>query len=255
MGSNVISKTFKILRAFTDEKNEWGVNELSRHLEMPVSSLHRMITTLKQEYILEYSEQTNKYRIGIDFIRMASIISSNVNINKIVRPYLESLSTELHHSIYFAMYYSQYKKLSFIDSVKSSSALQYVLDLGVLEPIHIAASGKTILAYLSNLEVAAVLESEKVSVSEKNEILEELARIRSQGYAITANERKKGAMSIGSPIFNSSGEVIGSVICVIPISDYKKELENQYIKKVKDAAEDISYSLGYLGKPMERLPN
>lgn len=245
MRSNVISKTFKILRAFTDEKNEWGVNELSRHLEIPVSSLHRMITTLKQEHILEYSEHTKKYRIGIDFIRMASIISANVDIKKIVRPYLEKLSSQIHHSVYFAMYYPQYKKLSFLDSVKSFSALQYVLDLGVLEPIHVAASGKTILAHLSDTEISAVLEAEKVPADEKSKILNELELIRTQHYAITANERKHGAMSIGAPIFDADKEVIGSVICVIPISNYKKELENQYINQVKNTAEAISYSLGY----------
>ncbi|MFS0646710.1 IclR family transcriptional regulator [Siminovitchia sp. 179-K 8D1 HS] len=248
MKSNVISKTFTILRAFTDEKNEWGVNELSRHLKMPVSSLHRMISMLKDEHILEYSDVTNKYRVGTDFIRMASIISTNVDVKKVARPYLESLSKELHHSVYFALYYPQHKKLSFVDSVKSSFALQYVLEIGVLEPVHIAASGKTILAHLTQSDISAIFEAEAVSEEERLKISKELKQIKSLGYAITANERKKGAMSVGAPVFDASNKVIGSIICVVPIGDYKEEFEAHYIEKVKEAAENISYSLGYLKK-------
>lgn len=248
MNSNVISKTFTILRAFTDVQNEWGVNELSRHLKMPVSSLHRMITMLKDEHILEFSEVTNKYRVGTDFIRMASIISTNVDVKKVARPYLESLSKGLHHSVYFSLYYPQHKKLSFVDSVKSSFALQYVLEIGVLEPVSIAASGKTILAFLPDDDVKAVLEMESVSEKDWAALRKELGQIRSQGYAITANERKQGAMSIGAPVFDAANKVIGSIICVIPVGDYEKDNEALYIEKVKEAAENISYSLGYLKK-------
>lgn len=253
MSSNVISKTFTILRAFTDVQNEWGVNELSRHLKMPVSSVHRMISTLKDEHILEYSEVTNKYRVGTDFIRMASIISNNVDVKRVARPYLEGLASEVHHSVYFALYSPQHKKMSFIDVVKSIYALQYILDIGVLEPVHIAASGKTILAYLPKNEIEEILDLEDQTGVEREEIMEELKVIKNQGYAITSNERKKGAMSVGAPVFNASDKVIGSVICVMPIGEYQEELEPHYIEKVKQAAEDISYSFGYLKKGGETV--
>lgn len=245
MNSNVISKTFSILRAFTDIQNEWGVNELSRYLKMPVSSTHRMISMLKDEHILEYSELTNKYRVGSDFIRMASIVSTNVDVKRVARPQLESLASDLRHSVYFGLYYPQHTKLSFVDSVKSSFALQYVLEIGVLQPIHVAASGKTILAYLLDSEIEDVLDKEGESQDKRNEIKEELKKIKSQGYAITANERKEGALSIGAPIFDARSKVIGSIICVIPIGDYQKELEGSYIEKIKEAALNISYKLGY----------
>ena len=132
MKTNVISKTFTLLRAFTDQQAEWGVNELSRYLGMPVSSVHRTISLLKNEHILEYSDKTGKYKIGTEMIRMASIIHANADIKKVARPFLKKLSSELNESIYFSLYYPQHKKLSFIDSEKSSNALQFVLDEGIL---------------------------------------------------------------------------------------------------------------------------
>jgi DNA-binding IclR family transcriptional regulator len=245
MKQNVISKTFTLLRAFIDKQTEWGVNELSRYLEMPVSSVHRMLATLRNENIVEYSELTGKYKIGLDLIRMATVISTKVDVKKIARPHLIKLSRELHHSVYFALYYPHHRKLSFVDSIKSSHALQYVLEIGVLEPIHVAASGKSILAHLSESEINEVLKSEVESETESERIGAELKYIKEQGYAITAHERKKGALSVGAPVFDASENVIGSIICVIPVVDYQEEYESFYVQCVKKAAEDISFSMGY----------
>ncbi|WP_085990906.1 IclR family transcriptional regulator [Oceanobacillus senegalensis] len=246
MKQGVISKTFKILRSFTDKKNEWGVNELSRYLDMPVSTVHRILSTLKNEHIVEYSELTGKYKLGPEMIRMASIISAKVDIKRIAYSHLFELSIDLDHSVYFAQYYSHYRKLAFVDCVKSKNALQYVLEIGVLQPIHVAASGKNILAYLEESEINEILEGEVELESDRNKVRDELKQIKNQGYAITSNERKMGALSVGAPVFDVSGEIIGSVICVFPISDYEKEKESKYIQRVKKAAKDISHSMGYV---------
>ncbi|MBM4763218.1 IclR family transcriptional regulator [Bacillus sp. B15-48] len=245
MKQNVVSKTFAILRAFTDKQYEWGVNELSRHLEMPVSTVHRLLSLLKEEKVLEYSEKTAKYRIGPDFIRMASIISSQIDVKKYARSFLVELSRNLKHSVYFALYFPQERKLSFVESIKSLHALQFVLEIGTLEPIHVASSGKSILAYLSEDEIHAVLAENVESELEREKIQEELKKIKAQGFAITANERKKGAQSISAPVFDASGVVIGSIICVMPVSDYEHEKESYYVSCIKKAADDLSYSLGY----------
>src|SRR5699024_5091314 len=90
--SNVISKSLLVLRSFTDVKKEWGVNELARYLDMPVSSLHRILTILKDEGILAFSTNTQKYNIGLEMIRLSSIVFSDLDIKNIAKPFMESLS-------------------------------------------------------------------------------------------------------------------------------------------------------------------
>lgn len=245
LGNNVISKTIKLLKAFTDNQSEWGVNELARFLEIPVSSVHRMMKILRSEKILEYSDITKKYQVGEELIRMSSIIIANSDIKNIARPYLENISRVTGKSAYLSQYYKQHKKLAFIDCVRSSSALQYILSIGVLEPIHIAASGKTILAFLDTETVEHILDRERIFGESRNELIKELGKIREDGYAITYNERKEGALSIGAPIFDATNEVIGSVICVSPIIEYNREHEEVYTKNVIENAKNISYFLGY----------
>lgn len=243
--SNLIVKTLSVLKAFTDEKAEWGVNELSRHMDYPVSSLHRILKTLREEGILQIHPQSGKYTFGIELIRISSIVQSKSDIKTITKPFLEKLSETLNQSIYLALYYPDKKKLSFIHNIRSSHAVQYLLELGVFQPIHIAASGKAILSFLTNDEIEAVLDAEEIPLSDRQVIWEEVNWIRTHGYSITSSERKKHSIGIGAPIFDASNKVIGSIICAIPEHFYTQDDEEFIVQNIVQESTNISRNLGY----------
>jgi len=243
--ANVISKTFAVLRAFTDVQMEWGVHELSRHLNIPASSLHRMLKMLKDEHVLQISPISGKYQFGPEMVRMAAIISVDVDIKKAAKPFMKRLSTTFNESVYLTQYHPQHKKLSFIDCVNSPKPLQYVLEMGVLQPVHIAASGKSILAFLEEREIEAVFELEGVAEGRREELYKELVKIREQGFCMTTNERKQGALSIGAPILDAAGKVIGSMIYTIPENRFDMREKEGIVKQVIEETRNISYALGY----------
>jgi DNA-binding IclR family transcriptional regulator len=233
------------MKAFTDVKMEWGVNELSRYVKIPVGSLHRHLGILKDENILKISPETGKYTIGNEFIRISTIVSSKAKIKDVALPFLENSANKLNQSIYLSIYHPKYRKLSFVESVLTSSALQYILEKGILQPIHIAASGKSILAYLNKYESETIIDEIGLDSKEIKVLKEELKTIRQEGYAMTSNERKEGALSIGAPIFNVSSTVIGSIIVVVPIINYKKSQKELLINEVKETAQLISHAIGF----------
>ncbi|HLR67562.1 MAG TPA: IclR family transcriptional regulator [Virgibacillus sp.] len=243
--SSVISKAFAILRAFADEKPAWGVNELARYLDIPASSLHRNLKILRQESILEISSQTGKYKIGPEFLRIASIVSSQVEIKNIAKPFLEDISSTFNESVYLGIYHPQHKKISFVEGIHSHNPLQYVLKIGALQPIHIAASGKTVLAFLENKEIQGIFEDENVGLAEQNRIRQDIQLVREQGFLVTLGERLVGASGTAAPIFNSTQKVIGCITCVIPLNHYNESPKKELAKRITEGAEKISRVLGY----------
>jgi len=244
--SNVISKSLLVLRSFTDVKKEWGVNELARYLDMPVSSLHRILTILKDEGILAFSTNTQKYNIGLEMIRLSSIVFSDLDIKNIAKPFMESLSETLNESIYLSLYHPDLKQMSFIESVHSSNnAFQYVLEIGVLHSIHIASSGKSILSFFRDEEIESIVEKQNMDVKDRQNLINELEEIRKNGYSFTFNERGIGAFGASAPIFDASQNVVGSLICVLPIKQFEKSKAPVICKELKRKAKEISYSLGY----------
>lgn len=245
--SSVILKTVQVLKAFTDIQTEWGVNELARHLEYPVSSLHRILKTLKDEEILQIHPQSGKYTFGSEIVRISSIVNSKSDIKVIAEPYLKRLSQTLDETIYLSLYYPQHKKLSFVHHVQSTAAIQYLLELGVMQPIHIAASGKAILSFLNNDEIEAIFENEKLEQTDRDAIWKDVELIRSQGYTFSVSERKQGSIGIGAPLFNATNKVFGSIICAIPANLFEQDRKDFIVENVVKEAANISRNLGYQG--------
>jgi DNA-binding IclR family transcriptional regulator len=243
--NNVISKTFAVLKAFTDEKKEWGVHELARYLSIPTSSLHRILKNLREENLLAISHENGKYSVGSEMVRISSIISSQVDIKKVAKPFIESLATTLNESIYLAQYNESHKKLAFIDKAQGSNVLQYVIEIGVLQPITVAASGKAILAFLDERERNEVFRIENIAEENSNKLLEEISEIRKAGFITTANERYQGSLSIGVPIFDASAKVVGSIIYTVPVDRFNRAEEEIIVNLLKQEAGNLSNSLGY----------
>ncbi|MDM5277436.1 IclR family transcriptional regulator C-terminal domain-containing protein [Paenibacillus silvae] len=143
-----------------------------------------------------------------------------------------------------AQYQEQYLKLSFILGLHSSNILQYRLELGILQPIHKGASGKAILVFLSDDKINEVLEQEGVPTSDAQQIWIDMEKIRSVDYSYTFSERKNESVGIGTPIFDATNKVVGSIISAIPLSLYKVETKQITIDKILETAREIPYHLG-----------
>jgi len=217
MSKNSISKTFEIIRAFTDEKPQWGVNELARFLDVPPSTLHRILKTLREENILTVDEDTKRYQIGEEMIRLSSIVSSRIGITNIASRPLKELAEEIGETIYLGIYQPKDLKLSFVDCFRSSvNSVQYVLDIGILQTLTLGASGKVILAHLPKETVEHIFLTEDVSFEQRDLISKQINFLKSKGYLYTENERNVSAFGISAPILSGKNGIVGSVSCVKP---------------------------------------
>ena len=246
MNNNSISKTFAVVRAFTDQQNQWGVNELARYLEVPPSSLHRILKTLREENILMVDENTKRYQIGEELIRLSSIVSSKMGIKQIAQSPLANLAEKVEESIYLGLYQPMHEKLAFIECFHSTkNAVQYVLEIGKLQTLARGASGKVILANLPRNKVKQIFDQEKIPEQQRERILEQIEFVHGNGYLITDNERNVDAFGLAAPIFKGTGDIVGCVCCVIPMKVFDEESLEFKVQNIMQTAKDISNLLGY----------
>ncbi|MFD1037327.1 IclR family transcriptional regulator [Virgibacillus byunsanensis] len=244
--NSVIEKAFTILFVFIDEQDEWGVRDLAKRLEYPTSTLHRMLRSLQDLGLLEYNSTTRKYEMGVELLRIGSVLSSKLDIKKLARPFLEQFVDEYKETICLVLYHRKTKKLMFVDQIIGPAPFQYVINLGELQPVPYGSSGKSILAFLESEEVEHILRIEDFSDDQKNNIRKELQTIRNNGVALSEGERVKGARGIAAPLFDSSGFPIGSVIFAAPIIQLEKDYETLLSLAIKEISTSISQKLGYV---------
>ena len=98
------------------------------------------------------------------------------------------------------------KKRLVVDEAVSPQNIKFSMGVGSAGPVYVGASGKLILAALSERDLHLLLDKIELvshgpnSITDKTVLLRELKKIREQGYAISYNELGKGAAVIAVPI-------------------------------------------------------
>lgn len=225
------------------------ITELGELLEVDKSTASRIMETLKQHDLVENVANTKKYRMGFRILHLGEQLRRRLNILDIAHPILCDVSNELQQSIHLCAYN---KGMAYIiDQVVSRVPYSMSATVGMIEPIHSSSVGKCILAYRGQEKIDALLENyeytpyTKYTITDRENLLEELEKIRERGYAIDNQEMFEGVRCIALPVFNYMNSVRYSIGISGPISMMTEEQVKVYVKKLGEAGRKISRGLGY----------
>jgi DNA-binding IclR family transcriptional regulator len=94
-----VERAIAILKSFSPEKPERGVNELSRELGLHRSTVSRLMQTLEQGGLLSRNPKTERYHLGVDLIGLAVQVTSYRTVREVARPFLEQLAQTFQETI------------------------------------------------------------------------------------------------------------------------------------------------------------
>ena len=119
-----------------------------------------------------------------------------------------------------------------------------IVETGRPHALHIDASGKAFLAFLSadqQQEYLAQLDGEGADV---DAIKASLAEVRERGYAVSFGERLQGAVAVAAPIRNRSGEP-EAVVSVCGPAERMGEKVLLASERLVTSVAEVSRKLGY----------
>jgi IclR family acetate operon transcriptional repressor len=160
---------------------------------------------------------------------------------------LEELCQESSETVFLAI--ARGDHVVYVDKVVSDLPIRMDASLGVGRPYNCTAVGKVLLADMMDEDIR-MLASEGVfekrtenSIIQVNELLNEIEKVREQGWAFDNAEFDISAQCIAAPIFNHDDEVIAAVTVSGP-SERLKPRKDNLIQLVKSTALAISKELG-----------
>ena len=174
-----------------------GVRELAGRLGVSPSTAHRLITDLEKLGLVRRAENGQSYRLGLEFLRLAWLTTGRYPSQELALGVLQDLVAQTGESAFSSLYDGQRQQMMFTSTVESSHPLRYSLPLQQWMPLHGGASGLAILAFLPE-EVQREVANKPLAqltphtVTDPEALLERLAQVRRDGYAITRGERIDG---------------------------------------------------------------
>ncbi|HBY57315.1 MAG TPA: hypothetical protein DEG96_05580, partial [Candidatus Atribacteria bacterium] len=143
-----INKGLDVLEFLSANDGEIGIVEISNQLNMGLSTVHRILATLKSRNYIIQNPKTAKYRLGIKLFELGCEVQSTKNLIKMVRPYLRELSRITNETANLAIL--EDKEVIYLDTIESSETLRTEIRQGTRTPAHCTALGKCLLAFLTD---------------------------------------------------------------------------------------------------------
>lgn len=247
-GLSSVHNALRLLKQFTAEDPVRGVSELAQQLGMAKSTTHRLLTTLKIEGFVRRTED-GYYALGLSLWELGACMIQGLQLREVAHPVLEELRNQTRETTHLGVLDGN--EVVYIDRVESGSMLTLFRRIGHRMPAHATSTGKAILAYSAPEIVSRVLgpglrEVGPRTITSEPAFQAVLARVRLDGYSQSFEESERGAASVGAPVFDHAGNVVGAVSVAVPVARLPKGIfPPELPRQVRAAADRISRTIGH----------
>jgi len=254
-GLSSVRNAARLLKVFLSREESIGVSELARRLDLGKSTVHRLLTTLAAEGLIEQDHATGGYRLGLVVFELGEAVRVHLDLHAAAGPVLASLREQTGESSQVGVLDGA--QVVYVDRLESSQSLRLFTETGRRVPAHCTSSGKVLLAHLPEADLTALLASMDLTahtphtVTEPAALRSELDRVRRRGWSEAVNERELGVASVAAPVRDSSGTVVAAISIGAPVIRLAAARRRELGALVVEAGEAVSRRLGWV--PEDRL--
>ncbi|MGI6286638.1 IclR family transcriptional regulator [Neomoorella humiferrea] len=244
-----MAKALTILDLLAAHQGDMSLGEIARALDLPKSTLHGLLATLRDFGYLEQSPFDGRYRLGVRLFEIGNIVANNWDVRKVAAPHIQKLVDELEETVHLVVL--DKGEVLYIDKRESRQSLRIVSQVGMRLPAHCTGVGKVLLAYLHPSEVKRIIATKGLArytrhtITDPRQLEAELAKIREMGYAVDNEEIMDSLRCVAAPIRDHNGKVCAAVSVSGPVARLEGEKFRLAVEQVVRTAAEISAGLGY----------
>lgn len=245
----VLEKTMRLLSRFDASHPEWGVTELSRDLGINKSTISKILSTLEFHRYVTQNPENRKYRLGLRFFEIGSLVADQMDLQKVALRFMEELNRKVEETVHLVV--MDNFEIVYINKVESPQSLRIGTRVGGRLPAYCTGVGKVLLAALSPEELKLYLRKYPLkrftanTITQAEKLKAALEEIRLLGYAMDNEEFSEGLMCVAAPIYNYSQKVIAATSISGPTKRMREKNIEELIVQIKTMANQISRELGY----------
>jgi IclR family KDG regulon transcriptional repressor len=246
---NPLHKVFAILETVVAKQATGATySDILTRLDLPKSTVHRLLKDLVDIGYLNYDLQTKRYAGSFRLAELGSEVISKFQLRKHVRPFLTELHRETEHTSNLAILDGTTGV--FIDKIEARDfGIKLFSEVGKTFPLYCTGLGKVLLAHSPEKLLYRLLERPLDAITDKTItdptlLKEELSRIREQGYALDNEEITRGILCVAAPVFGYNREIMAAISIAFPAYIEKDRKITKEINAIKKYSGLISQSLG-----------
>ena len=245
-------RALEILEILGTNKQGLRHGEISHALNIPKSSLTKLLSSLLVKDYLTIDRASGTYAIGPRVLSLANSYLAGLDIVRIAQPVVRDVMIKTGESASL-MIRSGHEGL-IVCKENSSHIVIARFSIGTRVPLYATAGGKAILAFISEEGVDRYISSVELirltatTITNPEDLRQELKMIREGGLARCNGEQYEDLIAIAAPVFNWDGRVVASIGTPFPKMRSNAESEEIIEGVLREASREISRKLGLNGK-------
>ncbi|HEU4567071.1 MAG TPA: IclR family transcriptional regulator [Marmoricola sp.] len=199
-GVQSVSRALDLIEHIAEAGGSAGLSELAERSGLPLSTVHRIVRSLVGDgYLAQGADR--RYRLGLRLVPLGEAAHGPLAPWTVRLPALVEATGETANAATLVG-----TTVLFVSRVASPFAMRSAGEVGRRAPVHASAAGKALLSLLPEEAVARLLSGVPLpaltprTVTSVDALLEEIALVRSRGYAVDDEEEEKGARCVAVPV-------------------------------------------------------
>jgi DNA-binding IclR family transcriptional regulator len=239
-GAQTADRAIQVLLLVSQSEEPLSLSEISSRSGFNLSATYRLVQVLAKHSFLS-RDRDQRYAAGGGLVALAATVMQRVNVREVSVPAMERLRTLTSETV--SLYVRDQQHRICVAVVEGLHPMRWVVPVGDRQPLYVGLTGKVILAFLPEAEIAEVLGSAEPGSIDRVRIESQIARVRKTGYLVGVGDRVVGVGGVSVPIFDASG-VAAAMTISGPGDRFTKRVAQEAAAAILEEGTAISRALG-----------
>ena len=240
-------RAIDLLELLASEPEGLRLVDIAERTGIPTSTVHRLLTTLEGRHFACLDKDDHCWTVGRQCFTVGAAFGRRRNLTALAMPVMRRLRDRSEQTVNLAL--TDLHKMTLLCQVPGRDLPQGVVRPGAEAPITLTALGQSVIAALSEAEMAGIVRgAQRASPSprlvKETTLADTIRATRLRRFAIDDEVNAVGLRCVAAPIFNEFARPIGA----LSIAGASRHIEITYLgeigRVILHAAEELTRMIG-----------
>jgi IclR family transcriptional regulator, pca regulon regulatory protein len=207
------ARGLSVIRAFTEDRPELTLSDVARETGLTRAAARRFLLTLVDLGYVTVDDRS--FRLTPRVLELGYAYLSSSGLPELAQPHLERVAAETGESSSVSVLDGQ--DVVYVARVATSRIMRINIAIGTRFPAWVTSMGRALLSGFDDDELWQALESAERTaftphtVTDVDELVRIIRRVRLLGYALVEEELELGLRSLAVPVRGNDGAVVAAM--------------------------------------------
>lgn len=246
-----LERGLRILMEFSRQEPVLNGAELSRRLNVPRSTVFRLLQTLESLGFIEHAGNGDRsYRLGVSVLRLGFEYLNSLELTDLGAPIIDKLRDATGYSSHIVILDQQ--DVVFVAKAASRDPVSSSVNVGTRLPAHATVIGQVLLSDHDKATLHTLYPQRHLkrytdhTPGTFEELCARIDELKARGYGTSQSFFEYGISTVAAPVRDHRSKIVAAISVTVPRPQLDADQpDSPLVHQVLEAAQALSYKLNY----------